>query len=40
LLAGSYGQVCELVRDFAKGLDDESLAKVFGGNAARFYGIE
>jgi L-fuconolactonase len=40
LLAGSYGQVCELVRDFAKGLDDESVAKVFGGNAARFYGIE
>ncbi len=40
LLAGSYAQVYGLVAEYTQGLGQGAKAKVFGGNAARFYRIE
>lgn len=37
LLAADYGQVVGLVRDYAAPLSTDAQAKLFGGNAARFY---
>ncbi len=37
LLAGAYEQVVSLVSDYCAGLSETEQAKIFGGNAARFY---
>jgi L-fucono-1,5-lactonase len=39
-LAASYVQVYELVDRYTQGVGDEVRAKLFGENAARFYGIK
>lgn len=39
LLAGSYDRVTELVEGFAAELTEAERAALFGGNAARFYGL-
>ncbi len=39
LLAGEYARVFALVNDFAAQFSAAARAKLFGGNAARFYGI-
>jgi L-fuconolactonase len=39
LLAGTYPQVLALTRDYFAKLLAEAQAKIFGGNAARFYGV-
>lgn len=39
LLAGSYDRVAELIEDFASALSPDERAALFGGNAARFYGL-
>ena len=39
LLAGSYDQVFELIDDFAAALSTDEREALFGGNAARFYGL-
>ncbi len=39
LLAGSYERVFKLVDDYARPLSAIAREKLFGGNAARFYGI-
>jgi L-fuconolactonase len=39
LLAGTYRQMYELARDYFSRLGVETEAKVFGCNAAKFYGI-
>ncbi len=39
-LAGSYAQVYDLVDEYTRALSQDQRAQVFGGNAARFYGIE
>jgi len=38
-LAGSYEQVHRLVRDYVKPLPSRARRKIFGENAARFYGL-
>ena len=40
LLAGSYEQVFALVDDYTRQLTRDARAKFFGGNAARFYGVQ
>ncbi|PYK99947.1 MAG: amidohydrolase [Verrucomicrobia bacterium] len=40
LLAGSYERVFALVEDYTRQLSGEARAKFFGGNAARFYGVQ
>lgn len=40
LLAGSYEQVFGLVRDYAAYLSTTTQEKLFGRNAARFYGVK
>ncbi len=40
LLAASYERVFNVMRDYAKNLSDGQRAAVFGGNCARFYGVE
>jgi L-fuconolactonase len=40
LLAGSYGQVMELVEDFLRDRPTAQQEAIFGGNAARFYGLK
>jgi L-fuconolactonase len=40
LLAGTYAQVKGLIEDYACGLPNSEREEVFGGNAARFYGLE
>jgi len=40
LLAGSYSQVIELVRNYIEPLSESQKAAIFGLNAARFYGIQ
>jgi L-fuconolactonase len=40
LLAGSYDQVYHLIEDSVQDLGEGTAEKVFGGNAARFYGID
>jgi L-fuconolactonase len=39
LLAGSYSQVVQLIADYTKNLSPSDKQKIFGLNAARFYGI-
>jgi L-fuconolactonase len=39
-LAGSYEQVCRLVDEYTGSLSPDQRAAFFGGNAARFYGID
>jgi L-fuconolactonase len=40
LLAADYGQVVELIEDYAGHLSANEQYRLFGGNAMRFYGIE
>lgn len=40
LLAGTYEQVLEIVENYAKNRSLEEKHKIFGGNAARFYGVK
>jgi L-fuconolactonase len=40
LQAGTYRQAKQLIEDYVKGFSPADNAKVFGGNAARFYGLQ
>jgi L-fuconolactonase len=40
LVAGSYRQVKQLVEDYLKGYSEADKDKIFGGTAARFYGLK
>jgi L-fuconolactonase len=40
LVAASYRQVKQLTEDFVKGYSEVDRDKIFGGNAARFYGLK
>jgi L-fuconolactonase len=40
LLAATYGQVKQLIENYVKGYSEADKEKIFGGNAARFYGLE
>jgi L-fuconolactonase len=40
LLAATYGQVKQLIEEYAKGYSEADKEKVFGGNAAQFYGLQ
>jgi L-fuconolactonase len=40
LLAGTYSQVKGLITDYVRGWSEPDCDKLFGGNAARFYGLE
>jgi L-fuconolactonase len=40
LLAATYGQVKQLIENYAKGYSEADKEKIFGGNAARFYRLE
>jgi L-fuconolactonase len=40
LLAATYGQVKQLIDNYVTGCPEADKEKVFGGNAARFYGLE
>src|SRR5260370_2319254 len=40
LLAASYRQVKQLIEDSVKGVSAADKEKIFGGNAARFYGLK
>jgi L-fuconolactonase len=40
LLAANYRQVKQLVEDYVKGHSSSDQEKIFGGNAARFYGLK
>ena len=40
LVAATYGQVKELIEDYVKGYSQADKGKLFGGNAARFYGLK
>jgi L-fuconolactonase len=40
LLAGTYAQVTGLIEEYTEGFAENERAKVFGGNARRFYGLE
>jgi len=40
LLAAMYGQVKQLIENYVKGYSEADKEKIFGGNAARFYGLE
>lgn len=39
LLAAEYAQVKGLIEEYTKGLPKSELENIFGGNAARFYGL-
>ncbi|MGH9733173.1 MAG: amidohydrolase family protein [Candidatus Acidiferrales bacterium] len=39
LVAGTYGQVKDLIGDYTRDLSAADRAKIFGANAARFYGL-
>ena len=39
LLAGTYNQVVELIRNYIEPLPDTAKANIFGLNAQRFYGV-
>jgi L-fuconolactonase len=39
LLAGTYAQVKGLIEDYARGFTNSEREKIFGENAARFYGL-
>lgn len=38
-LAGSYSDVFSIVDDYTRGLSEADRAEIFGGTAARFYGL-
>jgi L-fuconolactonase len=40
LLAGSYDQAYELVASYARAFPESDQSKIFGDNAAKFYGLE
>ncbi len=40
LLAATYGQVKQLIENYVKGYSEADKEKIFGGNAARFYGLK
>ena len=40
LLAATYTQVKRIIEDYVKGFSEADNAKIFGGNAARFYGLK
>jgi L-fuconolactonase len=40
LLAATYGQVKQLIDNYLKGFYQSDQDKIFGGNAARFYGLK
>jgi L-fucono-1,5-lactonase len=40
LLAASCGQVKQIIVDYVKGFSEADRGKIFGGNAARFYGLK
>jgi L-fuconolactonase len=40
LLAATYGQVKQLICNYVKGFPQSDQDKIFGGNAARFYGVK
>jgi L-fuconolactonase len=40
LLAGTYRQVKQLIEDYVKGFSALDQENIFGGNAARFYGLQ
>jgi L-fuconolactonase len=40
LLAGSYRQVKQLIGDYVQGFSAVDQENIFGGNAARFYGLQ
>jgi len=40
LLAGTYHRVKQLIEDYVKGFSPSDKEKIFGGNAARFYGLQ
>ncbi len=40
LLAATYGQVKQIIEEYVKGFSQTDKEKIFGGNAARFYGLK
>jgi L-fuconolactonase len=40
LVAASYRQVKQLIEDYVKGFSEGDKGKIFGGTAARFYGLK
>lgn len=40
LLAASYGQVLEIIKEYVQGYPADVKEKIFGGNAARFYRLK
>ena len=40
LLAATYRQVKQLIEEYVKGFSQSDKDKIFGGNAARFYGLK
>jgi L-fuconolactonase len=40
LLAATYRQVKQIIEEYVKGFSQSDREKVFGGNAARFYGLK
>jgi L-fuconolactonase len=40
LLAATYHQVILLIEEYTKGYSEADKEKLFGGNAARFYGLQ
>jgi len=40
LLAATYRQVKQLIDDYVKGFSEADKARIFGGNAARFYALK
>lgn len=40
LLAATYRQVKQIIEDYVKGYSQADQEKIFGGNAARFYGLK
>ncbi len=40
LLAATYAQVKRIIEDYVKGFSEADKARIFGGNAARIYGLK
>jgi L-fuconolactonase len=40
LVAATYRQVKQLIEDYVKGYSQADKENIFGGNAARFYGLK